>query len=130
MSRKKKNPSIHLKQSDVNKLKNDATSIGIRYAMVIFLYVMREKEGYGDKRLKRVYDEMNDVVDSINKGYINLNDLEQVLSLEYDLTIEFQKKNNNFAENGKIIQEGGQNDDTKNNISTFNGDRSLRKLNC
>ena len=54
-----------------------------------FLYVMREKEGFGDKRLKRVYDEMNDVVDSINKGYINLNDLEQVLSLEYDLTIEF-----------------------------------------
>ena len=57
--------------------------------MVIFLYVMREKEGYGDKRIKRVYDEMNDVVDSINKGYINLNDLEQVLSLEYDLTLEF-----------------------------------------
>lgn len=89
MSKKKKNPSIHLKQSDVKNLKNDATNIGIRYAMVIFLYVMREKEGYGDKRLKRVYDEMNDVVDSINKGYINLNDLEQVLSLEYDLTIEF-----------------------------------------
>lgn len=57
--------------------------------MVIFLYVMREKERFGHKRLKRVYDEMNDVVDSINKGYINLNDLEQVLSLEYDLTIEF-----------------------------------------
>ena len=89
MSKKKKNPCIHLKRSDVNKLKNDATSIGIRYAMVIFLYVMREKEGYGDKRIKRVYDEMNDVVDSINKGYINLNDLEHVLSLEYDLTIEF-----------------------------------------
>ena len=89
MSKKKKNPSIHLKQSDVKNLKNDATNIGIRYAMVIFLYVMREKEGYGDKRIKRVYDEMNDVVDSINKGYINLNDLEQVLSLEYDLTIEF-----------------------------------------
>ena len=86
---KKKNPCIHLKQSDVKKLKNDATNIGIRYAMVIFLYVMREKEGFGHKRLKRVYDEMNDVVDSINKGYINLNDLEQVLSLEYDLTIEF-----------------------------------------
>lgn len=86
---KKKNPCIHLKQSDVKKLKNDATNIGVRYAMVIFLYVMREKEGFGDKRLKRVYDEMNDVVDSINKGYINLNDLEQVLSLEYDLTIEF-----------------------------------------
>lgn len=86
---KKKNPCIHLKQSDVKKLKNDATNIGIRYAMVIFLYVMREKERFGHKRLKRVYDEMNDVVDSINKGYINLNDLEQVLSLEYDLTIEF-----------------------------------------
>nr|DAE41504.1 MAG TPA: hypothetical protein [Caudoviricetes sp.] len=86
---KKKNPCIHLKQSDVKKLKNDATNTGIRYAMVIFLYVMREKEGFGDKRLKRVYDEMNDVVDSINNGYINLNDLEQVLSLEYDLTIEF-----------------------------------------
>ena len=72
---KKKNPCIHLKQSDVKNLKNDATNTGIRYAMVIFLYVMREKEGYGDKRLKRLYDEMN---------Y-----LEQVLSLEYDLTIEF-----------------------------------------
>ena len=89
MSKKKQNPCIHLKQSDVKNLKNDATNTGIRYAMVIFLYVMREKEGFGDKRLKRVYDEMNDVVDSINNGYINLNDLEQVLSLEYDLTIEF-----------------------------------------
>ena len=41
---KKKNPCIHLKQSDVKKLKNDATNTGIRYAMVIF-FVCHEGKG-------------------------------------------------------------------------------------
>lgn len=84
---KKKNPVVHLKQSDVKNLKNEATNIGIKYALVLFLSVMRDKEGYGLKRIKRVYKEALELADSINKGYVKWDDLEKALQVESDINI-------------------------------------------
>lgn len=85
---KKKNPVVHVKQSDVKKMKEDATNIGIKYALILFLSVMRDKEGYGLKRLKRVYKAAIELADSLNKGYVKWDDLEKALEVESDITIE------------------------------------------
>lgn len=87
---KKKNPVVHLKQSDVKRIKEDATNAGLKHAILLFFTVMRDKEGYGAKRLKRIYDAVEDLADSINKGYVKPKDLEQVLKDEADITIELE----------------------------------------
>ena len=84
---KKKNPVVHLNQSKVNKIKNEATNAGIKYALILFLTVMRDKEGYGLKRLKRIYKEALELADSINKGYFKWDDLENALQVEADIKI-------------------------------------------
>jgi hypothetical protein len=84
---KKKNPHIMLRESDVKKMKRDASDKALKYGLVLFLTVMRDKEGYGIKRLKRVYDNMQELADSINKGYVNLFDLEKTLQEEANINI-------------------------------------------
>lgn len=86
---KKKNPVVHLNQSKVNKIKEDATNDGLKYAIILFFTVMRDKEGYGLKRLKRLYDRVTDLADSINKGYVKWQDLEKVLADEADIKLYF-----------------------------------------
>lgn len=87
---KKKNPCVNLKQSDVKHIKKEATNEGLKYAILLFFTVMRDKEGYGIKRLKRIYEETTALADSINKGYVKWKDLEQVLKEEADITIELE----------------------------------------
>lgn len=86
---KKKNPVVHLKQSDVKKMKEEATNAGLKYAVLLFFSVMRDKEGYGIKRLKRIFDEATELADSINKGYVDWKDLEKVLLDEADIQLYF-----------------------------------------
>ena len=84
---KKKNPVRQLRESDLKRMKREITDDAIRYALIIFLNVMRDSEGYGIKRLKRVYDEINDLSDSVAKGYCSIYDLEKVLKEEANITI-------------------------------------------
>lgn len=79
MSKNKKNPARQLRESDIRKIKKQTTDDAIKYALVIFFSVMRDNEGYGVKRLKRVYDGINYLSDSISKGYVKIDDLERVL---------------------------------------------------
>ena len=44
-------------------------------AFVIFFGALRDKEGFGPKRLRRVVDEMNEYADSIRNGYVTIQDL-------------------------------------------------------
>lgn len=76
-----------LRESDVKKMKRDASDKALKYGLVLFLTVMRDKEGYGIKRLKRIYDNMQELADSINKGYVNLFDLEKTLQEEANINI-------------------------------------------
>ena len=87
---KKKNPVVHLKQSDVKKMKEEATNAGLKYAVLLFFTVMRDKEGYGIKRLKRLFDRVTELADSINKGYVDWKDLEKALSDEADIQLCFE----------------------------------------
>lgn len=83
---KKKNPVIHLKQSGVKRIKEEATNEGLKGALILFFTVMRDKEGYGIKRLKRLFNEITDLADSLKQGYVKMEDLEQVLFEEANIT--------------------------------------------
>lgn len=83
----KKNPARYLRESDIRKMKKEEADAAVRYATVIFLSVMRDNEGYGVKRLKRVYEGIEYLADSISRGYVKLQDLEKVLKDEANINI-------------------------------------------
>ena len=83
---KKKNPVVHLKQSDVKRIKEEATNEGLKGALILIFTVMRDKEGYGIKRLKRLFNEITDLADSLKHGYVKMEDLEKVLFEEANIT--------------------------------------------
>ncbi len=84
---KKKNPCRQLRESDIRRIKKEAADEAIRYATVIFLSVMRDNEGYGVKRLKRVYEGIEYLADSVSRGYVKLADLEKALKDEANIHI-------------------------------------------
>lgn len=55
--------------------------------MILGLTVLHDKFGFGQKRLERYIDEVLELLDSYNKGYINVQDLEKVLLEEVKLKI-------------------------------------------
>ncbi len=86
---KKINPRRRpVSQADVEKAKREAQSQAINYAWAIFFTVMRDKEGYGKERLRRVWDAVNALSDSIAKGYVNVNDLIHTLKVESEIVLE------------------------------------------
>lgn len=76
MQKKKVNPRRRpATLADVQRAKKEAQDFAITATWAIFYTVMRDKEGYGYKRLRRVWDEVNYLSDSIAKGYVNIKDL-------------------------------------------------------
>ncbi len=80
----KKRPAT---QADVNKAKKEATSFAIETAWAIFFTIMRDKEGYGPKRLCRIWDHVNELSDSVAKGYVSVADLKKTLADEAGITL-------------------------------------------
>ena len=87
--KKKTNPrKIPVTQADVEKAKKNAQAMAINYAWAIFFSVMRDKEGYGKKRLARVWNGVNELSDSITRGYVNIKDLMRALEEESGIILE------------------------------------------
>lgn len=67
----------------VVKAKNEATTDAFNVAFVAMLamplIVLRDKFGFGKVRLERFVDELCDVQDSFNQGYVTLEDLHKTL---------------------------------------------------
>lgn len=74
-------------QADISKAKREAQSQAINYAWAIFFTVLRDKEGFGKQRLARIWKEVNELSDSIAKGYINIIDLMHVLDAEANVVL-------------------------------------------
>lgn len=54
----------------------------------ILFSVMRDKEGYGAKRLRRLWDEVNYLSESVSSGRVNIRDLAETLRDEAGITLE------------------------------------------
>lgn len=86
--KKKINPRrIPATMADVEKAKKDVQDRTIRMTWAIFFSVLRDKHGFGKQRLKRVWDEVNELSDSIIKGYVNVNDLARALEAEANIVL-------------------------------------------
>ena len=76
--------------ADVEKAKKQAQSEAVKYAWAIMFSVMRDKEGWGIVRLKRLWDEVEDLSDSIEKGYVSVRELLDTLEEEIGAILEWQ----------------------------------------
>lgn len=74
-------------QADVNRAKQDAQSEAISLAMTIMFTVLLDKEGYDQDGLRRVWDGVNSLSESIVQGYVSAADLRNVLRREYEVYV-------------------------------------------
>lgn len=81
--RKKVNPRKRpVNQADILKAKKEATSEAINFAWAIMFTCLHDKEGWGRVRLQRLWKEVEDLSDSIAKGYVSVTDLKHTLKEE------------------------------------------------
>lgn len=87
--KKKVNPRHRpVSQADVEKAKKAAQKQAVDIVWAIFFTVMRDKEGYGAKRLKRVWHAVNELSDGISQGYVSVKDLMRTLEEEAGIILE------------------------------------------
>ena len=75
-------------QADVQRAKQKGQEEAIKLAWSILFTVLRDKEGYDLEGLQRVWKEVDDLSDSIAKGYCTVTDLRDVLKQEIGANIE------------------------------------------
>lgn len=89
MKKKKVNPRNRpATQADVNKAKRDAQEEALKLAWSILFTVLRDKEGYEVEDLKRVWEGVENLSDSIVKGYVSLADLRYALKEEAGINLD------------------------------------------
>lgn len=74
--------------ADVERAKKEAQSEAVDYALAIMFTALRDKEGWNVPRLQRLWDEINDVADSVAQGYVNIADLQYTLRTEAGIVFE------------------------------------------
>lgn len=77
-----------LKNKEVKKHK--AYNKGIEdstYTLLVIVAYVFSRYGYKGKRIQQMINSIQDVADSINKGYCTQQDLEDVLLEEYDIKL-------------------------------------------
>ncbi len=86
---KKINPRRRpVNEADMNRAKELAKAEAVRYAWAIVFTVLRDKEGYDQEAIRRVWKEIEDMCQSIVEGYVSLPDLERVLRQEAGVVLE------------------------------------------
>lgn len=89
MPKKKTNPRRRpATQADVKKAKTESHEQAVRLAWSIFFTVLRDKEGYDLDGMQRVWGYINDLSDSIAKGYCTVADLREILKTEAGAVID------------------------------------------
>ena len=74
-------------EADVERAKKDALEEAVVYAMAIFFTVLCDKEQADKEIMQRVWNEVNELSDSVTKGYVSISDLRRTLNEEYDIVI-------------------------------------------
>ena len=81
--KKKVNPRrVPATKADVAKAKRDGTSDACKVAWAIIFSALRDKHGWGKVRLARLWNDVENLSDSIDKGHVNLADLIKTLEDE------------------------------------------------
>ena len=75
--------------ADVNRAVEQATNDTIAASAAIFLTVLCDKEGADADIIQRVWQEMQELSQSIIDGYVSVADLKDTLRKEYGVDIHF-----------------------------------------
>lgn len=67
-----------------NKQNNEVFKVMLTIAM----YTLHDKYGFGNKRLERFMDHVNETLDYINDDYITMNDIQEVLKDECQIEVQ------------------------------------------
>ncbi|MGI5949840.1 hypothetical protein [Peptoniphilus sp.] len=88
---KKKIPTYNLTWNQIEDIKlkatHEAMDFAFRQMMLIPLMALRDHYGYGTKRLEEFIDHVADMLDSYNKGYLDLDDIENTLEEETGIKV-------------------------------------------
>lgn len=99
---KKENKTIQIRESELKSLKKELVDKAMQYSYTVMLNVMRDYFGFGKKRLHRVWDGIQDLGDSISKGYVSFYDLEKVLKEEAGIVMSINGKGRYVDSEGNI----------------------------
>ena len=69
-------------KADVKRAELRGRDDGIKFASVLFLMALRDKEGFDLEALQKVWKEVGNLADSIAEGYCSIEDLHTVLESE------------------------------------------------
>lgn len=89
MSKKKKvNPRRQpVTKADLNKAKNKATTDAMRRIIYLMLYILIDKHNAPEEDILQLAEEFNYYADSVDRGYITWDDVEQVVVDEYGVEL-------------------------------------------
>lgn len=79
MGRKKHNPRELVPWGTLDKERRKIRDEAVKWAFVVIFTVMHDKYGWRQKRLKRLYQQIDYVADSVVKGYVKLDDMAKEL---------------------------------------------------
>ena len=79
LRRKLNKETIQLTRKEYEELKSKERMNAANIINLIPLIILRDKFGFGKIRLERYLGYYQEAVDSLNKGYLDLNDVQKVL---------------------------------------------------
>jgi hypothetical protein len=91
MKKKKKNPHITLRGSDVKRMKKETTHDAVVSAFAIFLMVMHDKWGFGAIRLNRLFKHICELSELVGDGYVSVAEIKKTLREEMNIIIGSDK---------------------------------------
>lgn len=84
-------PVINIKASDVQQMKDEATKKAANTGFLLMLglpiLVLRDKWGFGNVRLERFIDQVIEMYESFNEGYLTIEDIHQAIEEETGIKI-------------------------------------------
>lgn len=87
----KKVPTYNVTYDEIQKYIKQGRDLAIRdatnFAIAGPMLILRDEFGFGGKRLMRFYEAYSDLYDSIEKGYLTINDIVQTIKEEVDIEL-------------------------------------------
>ncbi len=89
VKKKKVNPRRHIvTEYDIQKFMREAEASSVKAAWAIMFSVMRDKYDWSPEQLQGLWGHVESYADSVNKGYIKIDDIMRVLSEEDNIILE------------------------------------------
>lgn len=80
-----------ISQKELNELKKNISNNAIVSITAMSAYVLRWEFGFGDKRINRFKDCVNDLADSIVRDYLTVDDILEELKSDYGIDLSGRK---------------------------------------